>query len=575
MLAPTPLATGSFVTVDIETTGCRPGTSSIIEIGAARIEQAAIVETFSTLVLPTEPIPAVVERLTGITEAMVARAPSVDEAVSRFAAFAEGAVVVAHNHRFDLGFLDFEAERAIGAPFPRPVLDTLSLAGRLHPEITRNNLRELAAFYNVSTIPNHRALPDALATAEILLCMLPELDAQGIVTAGDTARLCGIAESSDLAVKLPLATHLPPRPGVYFFRGEYGTVIYVGRARDLRSKVRSHFYAARALNDSPAALTESVGYIECASPLDAEILEARLRYRYRPEFNRKTTSPRTPIYIHIDTGSPYPAVQVTRRRYRSGQVFGPLASQWAATTVADALSSVYGLRRCRRSVDDCRTRRCRHREEGRCDAPALFSEGAEAYSIRVDRCLQVLRGDDADLRAHLRMMRDRSARSEEFEQAAYYRDALRALERTSAGLAMASRARELGVAVVVEGSGDAVTLSILANGWRFTTLRLTAAEAAQKTARTALERALRRAARCVSANPPITPERLEEMAIIDAYRQQHGPLIVSVDGDIPAAVSEVMTVIRRLFRIPRRHHGDVSAEQCSPRPSPAPHQTSP
>jgi len=208
-------------------------------------------------------------------------------------------------------------------------------------------------------------------------------------------------------------------------------------------------------------------------------------------------------------------------------------------------------------------------------SPALFSEGAEAYSIRVDRCLQVLRGDDADLRAHLRMMRDRSARSEEFEQAAYYRDALRALERTSAGLAMASRARELGVAVVVEGSGDAVTLSILANGWRFTTLRLTAAEAAQKTARTALERALRRAARCVSANPPITPERLEEMAIIDAYRQQHGPLIVSVDGDIPAAVSEVMTVIRRLFRIPRRHHGDVSAEQCSPRPSPAPHQTSP
>lgn len=559
MLAPTPLATGSFVTVDIETTGCRPGTSSIIEIGAVRIEQSVIVETFTTLVRPTEPIPAVVERLTGITEAMVARSPSVADAVSRFAAFAEGAVIVAHNHRFDLGFLDFEAERAMGAPFPRPVLDTLCLARRLHPEITRNNLRELARFYNVSTVPNHRALPDALATAEVLVCMLPELQAEGIVTAGDTARLCGIAECSDLAAKLPLATHLPPHPGVYLFRGEYGSVIYVGRARDLRSKVRSHFYAADAVTDSPAALAESVEHIACVSQLDAEILEARLRYRYRPDFNRNTTNPRTPSYIHVDTGSPYPTVQVTRRRYRTGEIVGPLTSQWAATTIADALSLVYGLRRCRRSVSDCRARRCRHREQGRCAGPALFSEGADAYRDRVDRCLAVLRGDDAEFRVHLQSMRDRSARSEEFEQAAYYRDALRALDRTAAGLAMAARARGLGVSVVIEGSADSVTLSVLTTGWRFTTLRLTAEEIAHDATRIRLGRALQRARDRASSGPPITPKRLEEMAIIDAYRQQHGPLIVRVGDDIPAAVSEVMTAMRRLLRIPRRHLGDVSA----------------
>jgi DNA polymerase-3 subunit epsilon len=559
MLAPTPLATGSFVTVDIETTGCRPGTSSILEIGAARIRHGAIVDTFTTLVRPTEPIPAVVERLTGITEAMVSRAPSVADAVSRFAAFAENAVIVAHNHRFDLGFLDFEAERALGAPFPRPVLDTLCLARRLHPEITRNNLRELARFYDVSTVPNHRALPDALATAEILVCMLPELQAEGIVTAGDTARLCGIAECSDLAAKLPLATHMPPGPGVYLFRGEYGSVIYVGRARDLRSKVRSHFYAADVVTDSPAALAESVEYIECVSQLDAEILEARLRYRYRPDFNRNTTNPRTPIFIHLDTASPYPTVQVTKRRYRTGETLGPLTSQWAATTVADTLSRVYGLRRCRRTVADCRAYRCRLRELGTCDGPALFSEGVEAYRSRVDRCLQVLRGDDSQFRSHLQTMRDRSARGEEYEQAAYYRDALRALDRTSAGLAMASRARRLGVSVVIEGATEAVTLSVLVNGWRFTTLRLSAAEVAQKAARDALDRTLQRAVQRASANPPITPKRLEEMAIIDAYRQQHAPLIVKVGDDVPSAVSEIVSATRRLFRIPRRHHGDVSA----------------
>ena len=108
MLAPTLLTEGPFVTVDIETTGCRPGTSSIIELGAARIEHGAVVDTFSMLVRPTEPIPAAIERLTGISDAMVAHAPSVDEVVRAFSSFAAGAVLVAHNHRFDLGFLDYE-----------------------------------------------------------------------------------------------------------------------------------------------------------------------------------------------------------------------------------------------------------------------------------------------------------------------------------------------------------------------------------------------------------------------------------------------------------------------------------
>jgi excinuclease UvrABC nuclease subunit len=199
------------------------------------------------------------------------------------------------------------------------------------------------------------------------------------------------------------------------------------------------------------------------------------------------------------------------------------------------------------------------RELGTCDGPALFSEGVEAYRSRVDRCLQVLRGDDSQFRSHLQTMRDRSARGEEYEQAAYYRDALRALDRTSAGLAMASRARRLGVSVVIEGATEAVTLSVLVNGWRFTTLRLSAAEVAQKAARDALDRTLQRAVQRASANPPITPKRLEEMAIIDAYRQQHAPLIVKVGDDVPSAVSEIVSATRRLFRIPRRHHGDVSA----------------
>ncbi|MHB1451135.1 MAG: exonuclease domain-containing protein [Coriobacteriia bacterium] len=560
MLAPTLLAEGSFVTVDIETTGCRPGTSSIIELGAARIEGGAVVDTFTMLVHPTEPIPAAIERLTGISEAMVAQAPSTEEAVRAFAAFARGAVLVAHNHRFDLGFLDYECELVCGSPFPRPILDTLCLARALHPEIERNNLRDLAAFYGVPTVPNHRALPDAVATAEILIAMIPELAERGITTAGETARLCGIADAGSLSEKLTLATNIPDEPGVYLFRNGCDAIVYVGRARNLRTKVRSHFYATTGNGDAPAGVTEAVQYIQCSSALDAQLLEARLRYRYQPEYNHNTTTPRTPLYLHVDTEATYPTILVTQRRLRSGDLFGPLTNRWAATTTADALSRIYGLRRCRRTIAECRAYRCARRDRGACSAEAIYAAGPERYRERVSEVLATLRDTAEPMRERLQEMRDRLARGEEFEQAAYFRDALRAYDRTIAGLAMAKRSRALPVSVLVEGDSHALTLSVLINGWRFTTLRAAREgldrPGLESRVRRSLERALRRAA----LNPPLTAQRLEEMAVVDAYVQQHSPLVIPVDGDSDAATAAVMRAVRKLFRIPRRRHATPSGD---------------
>lgn len=558
MLAPTSLTQGSFVAVDIETTGCRPGTSSIIEIGAARIERGEIVDTLSLLVRPTEPIPAAVERLTGITDQMVASAPGIDEVIGVFAEFARGAVLLAHSHRFDLGFLDYETELVTGTPFQRPILDTLCLARELHPEIERNNLRELAAFYGVEQVPNHRALPDAVATAQIFLAMVPELAERGITTAGQTARLCGIAEASDLSMKLPLATNIPDDPGVYLFRNAGRAVVYVGRARNLRTKIRTHFYAAAADDGSPAAVTESVQYIECSSMLDAQLLEAHLRYRYQPEYNRNTTTPRAPVYLHVDTGSAFPTMTVTRRRLRTGQLFGPLTSHWAAATTADALARMYGLRRCRRTPAECRSIRCARRDRGTCPGEDAFSRGTADYALSVASALSAFDGDAEVTRERLQSMRDRLARNQEFEQAAYYRDALRAYERTLAGIAVAQRARVAPVSIVVEGHPEAATLSVLINGWRFSAIRLTRQTATADELESRVRQTLRRALRRSQANPPFTPRRLEELAIIDAYIQQHSPHVIPVDGDIDAATAAVMQSLRRLFRIPRRRHAATS-----------------
>ena len=147
MLGTTSLAHGSFVTVDIETTGSRPGSGGILEIGAVRIESGTITARFTALVHPGEPVPPAIRHLTGIDDAMVASAPPIDDVIAEFRAFVGDSVLVAHNHRFDMGFLDYEAERSWGMPFPRPVLDTLALARRLRPELERHNLRALAEQY--------------------------------------------------------------------------------------------------------------------------------------------------------------------------------------------------------------------------------------------------------------------------------------------------------------------------------------------------------------------------------------------------------------------------------------------
>ena len=126
-----PLEAARYVVVDLETTGLRPGRAAICEIGAVRLEGLTHAGTFQTLVDPGVPLPPVVTSLTGIEDRDLAGAPSPVLAVQRFLDFASGAVLVAHNARFDIGFLDREVELVEGRRLAAPVIDTVGLARRL------------------------------------------------------------------------------------------------------------------------------------------------------------------------------------------------------------------------------------------------------------------------------------------------------------------------------------------------------------------------------------------------------------------------------------------------------------
>jgi DNA polymerase III epsilon subunit family exonuclease len=294
-----PLEHATFVVVDLETTGLRPGSSRICEIGAVRVRELELQEEFELLVDPGMPIGPVIAALTGLSDSDLRGAPHPAIAVRRFLEFAGDAVLVAHNARFDLSFLDCETERLTGARLAGPVVDTVGLARRLLAGRTsRAGLSSLAHFFGTAAQPCHRALPDAQATAEILIQLIGLAQERGALTVADLVDLAA-PRVRKVYAKRALAFGAPTAPGVYLFRDAHDQVLYVGRARDLRARLRSYFRSDRqrpAVESALGAL-ERIEWRVCGSELEAALEELRLIRELRPPANARASRPDRYVYL--------------------------------------------------------------------------------------------------------------------------------------------------------------------------------------------------------------------------------------------------------------------------------------
>ncbi len=326
--APNPaLADTTFVVVDLETTGLRR-TDRICEIGAVRIRRLELADSFETLVSPARAVPAAVARLTGLTDAALAGAPDAGAAVAAFAAFAGDAVLVAHNARFDLGFLDRELERATGRRLARPAVDTVALARNLlRGRVARTSLASLAFFFGTSVEPCHRALPDALATAEVFMALVELASERGACTLAELEELAA-PRARRIHAKRRLIDGAPASPGVYLFCGADGEVLYVGKARELRTRLRSYFHTPRQRPPVEAALdrADAVRWRVSGSELAAAIDEVGLIRALRPTANARTPRPERYVYLHR-RGE---AVVLSRAPSRYGPLRAPLEARRAA-----------------------------------------------------------------------------------------------------------------------------------------------------------------------------------------------------------------------------------------------------
>jgi DNA polymerase III epsilon subunit family exonuclease len=327
-----PLEEAEFVVFDLETTGLSAASSRICEIGAVRVRALELVDELATLVRPGVPLPAPIGRLTGLTDAELRRAPGVGSAVRRFVVFAGSATLVAHNARFDLAFLDRQLERLLARKRSAPALDTLALARRLLAGRTsRAGLASLASFFGTSTQPCHRALPDALATAEVLVQLIGLAQERGARTLSDLHALAA-PRSRRVYAKRALAHGAPPRPGVYVFRDGHGQPLYVGRARDLRARLRWYFRTERQRPAVEAALgaVERIEWRVLGSELEAALAELRLIRELRPPANARGTRPDRYVYLRRRGD----AVAVTTTH----GPLGPIRSRRRAALAARALA---------------------------------------------------------------------------------------------------------------------------------------------------------------------------------------------------------------------------------------------
>lgn len=553
MLSGSTLSTCAFVAVDLETTGCRPGRNSIIEVGAVRFDASGVSSAFEHLVRPLDTIPRAVEDLTGINGAMVAVAELIEDVIGQFRDFSEGAVLVAHNYRFDLSFLDFEAERSWGAPLHRPVIDTLSLLRRLRPDLRRYSLGSLAVEYALETTPDHRAGNDARATAELLIAVMPDLERLGITSVGDVVAFSGLSGQTALAERLHLTKGIPDEPGVYLFRDSEGRVIYVGHARSLRTRTRQYFYPGSS-TDALANDVASITAVRTPSALDALLLEHRLVDRHRPRYNPAAHRSRAGYLIKVDTSSSYPGLRVVEAPRKRGKLLGPFTSRWAATILTERLQSLFGLRRCAHRLDArLAMTACADRESGVCPAPCVCRPDVVDYGERLSRALVALE-DGQELRALLTAGQRSAAHSGRYEEAIRNRDGLRALDRALSSLSAIRDAVRRDVVIVEEADHEAV-VSFIRGGLRAAVLRGSRETIEDKIAG-ALERVY------FAELAPIDPlllssEKIAELLIVASFREADAHLEVPVTdaADTTARIRRALGLDRRT---PRRRHGAAS-----------------
>ncbi|HEY6124674.1 MAG TPA: exonuclease domain-containing protein [Steroidobacteraceae bacterium] len=371
--------------VDIETTGCAPGMHRIIDVAVIGATGDSVDFEWQSLVNPGVRVPGGITALTGIDNDMLVDAPPFERIAKELRERLEGRVFIAHNVRFDYGFIRREFA-ATGTAWRSPNLCTVRLSRALYPEMPRHNLDAVMERHGIHIDNRHRAMPDA----QVLLAFWRKLRATWSVS-----ELQGALDLASHRATLPAALSpdlpddLPESPGVYRFFGADAdgreTLLYVGKANILRERVLDHFRggASDAKSLKLSTQVRRVEWTETAGELGALLLEAREVRETQPVYNRQLRGGGERLTWLFDDGAAAPKlVELDAEVLRTGNAFGTYRA------ARDARRALEGLARehqwCFKLLGlESGEGSCFGLQVGRCKGACVGKEPAPLHMARV------------------------------------------------------------------------------------------------------------------------------------------------------------------------------------------------
>ena len=381
-----------LVFVDLETTGATATHDRITEVGIVEVHRGRLISEWSTLVNPGMSIPPAIQALTGITNKMVALAPTFAEIQRELYERLEGKLFVAHNARFDYGFLKNEFRRC-SIPFNARVLCTVKLSRKLYPHHARHNLDALLERHGIECEARHRALGDA----KVLWLLAQQWTSErGPVLVKSAVDL--LVKTQTVPVGLPdfAFSDIPESPGVYLFYGDNDLVLYVGKSINIRTRVMSHFSGDHRVNKDMQIAREikRIDWKQTAGELGALLLESKLVKQLAPVHNRQLRrNSQLCAWQWTDNNIESPPRLATASDIdpaRFGELYGLFRSRATAIEALREIASAHGLCNILLGLEK-RQGACFAHQIKRCRGACVGLESPEQHALRLKQALTSMR----------------------------------------------------------------------------------------------------------------------------------------------------------------------------------------
>ncbi|RMB56125.1 exonuclease [Dokdonia sinensis] len=371
-----------YAILDIETTGGKYNEEGITEIAIYKFDGHDVVDQFISLVNPERPIQAFVVGLTGINNEMLRNAPKFYEVAKRIIEITAGCVIVAHNAQFDYRILSLEFDR-LGYPFERTTLCTVELSQELLLGHKSYSLGKLAKALGIPMSNRHRADGDALATVQLFKMLLAKDTEKKIIQA---AVKSFPKRNMDTKLKDIIAS-VPSETGVYYMHNVNGTIIYIGKSKNMKKRLTQHFTSDNRKSKQIQDDVVEVTYEETGSELIALLKENEEIKRNRPKFNRalRRTNFKVQLSHYIDDNG-----YINLKTERADP------TKDAITTFSNTMSAKAQLERIIEAYVLCQNKTIMHGTSGncfnytikKCNGACIEEESPEVYNLRVQSFIQ-------------------------------------------------------------------------------------------------------------------------------------------------------------------------------------------